>query len=155
MAGFKRSVKLTHFFPVSIDLKQGLMIHSSFAFRKTKRFHHGVQARLAHDAGHAGTGSIGDVQADFRSLDNARRLCTANVVRVEVDRQANLFPQGLDQLLGGIRLAKSSHVLDGDQVGSKFFEIFGQLDIIAQAIFVTLRVKNVAGVANRGLSQCT
>ena len=49
-----------------------------------------------------------------------RGLHAAGVVRVEVDRNADLLLQRLDQQLGGIGLAQAGHVLDGQDVAPIF-----------------------------------
>ena len=86
-----------------------------------------VQAGLRGQAGHRGDGAVGDVEADVGPAQHAGRLRPADVVRVEVDRHADFLAQGLDQPLGGHRLAQAGHVLDGDQVGPALLELLGQV----------------------------
>ena len=61
----------------------------------------------------------------------ARRMLAgvdaAGVVRVEVDRHADLVPQRLHQRVGRVRLAQAGHVLDGQDVRPHLHQLLGHL----------------------------
>ena len=61
-----------------------------------------VQARLRGQARHRRDRAVGDVEPDLGPLQHARGLGAADVVGVEVDRDADLLAERLDQLLGRV-----------------------------------------------------
>jgi len=89
------------------------------------------------------------IEADFRRIENGCRLNTTGVVRVEVDRQADLVAESLHQHAGCVRLAQTGHVFDGQHVGSHLLELFGAIHIVLEVVLRPLRVEDVACVADR------
>ena len=61
-------------------------------------------------------------------------LHAGRVVRVEVDRNADLLLERLDQQLGRVRLAQAGHVLDGQDVRAHLLQLLGQLDVVLQVV---------------------
>ena len=103
--------------------------------------------------GHRRDRAVGDVEADLGAAQHAGGLGAADVVRVEVDRHADLVAQRLDQSLGGHRLAQPGHVLDGDQVGAALLELLGEIDVIRQVVLGPLGIEDIARVADRRLAE--
>ena len=87
------------------------------------------------------------------ALQDAGGLAAADVVGVEVDRQADLLAQGLDQPLGRVRLAEPGHVLDGDQVGPALLQLLRHRDVVLQVVLGPGGVEDVAGVADGRLAE--
>ena len=72
---------------------------------------------------------------------------------MQVDGQAHLLLQGGHQLLGGVGLQQTGHVLDGQHMGAPLLQLLGEVDIIFQGVLVLGLVQNIAGVAHGGLQQ--
>ena len=67
---------------------------------------------------------------------------------VQMNRNADVFFQRLDQFVGCQRLQQTGHILDGQDVGAHFFQLFGHVDVVFQGILVPLGISDVAGVAD-------
>ena len=74
---------------------------------------------------------------------------------MQLYRNADLIFQGSDQLLGCIRLEKTGHILDGQNMGASFLQLFGHVNIIIKGIFIPLGIHNIAGIANGGFTDLT
>ena len=70
-----------------------------------------------------------------------------------MDGDTHFTLQRLDQFLGGVRAAKTGHVLDGQDVCAHALQFFGQLDVVLEGEGVAPAVKDVAGVAQGSLAQ--
>ena len=127
-ARLERSVHGADVFPVAADLDQSPVIDAAVARGEAQRLDDRAQAGLRGQARHRGHGPVGDVEPDLGTLEDAGGLGPADVMRVEVDRQADLLTQGLDQFPGGERLAQAGHVLDGDQVRPALLQLAGHRD---------------------------
>ena len=114
----------------------------------TSEFRFGCEVRPDIGA----TARVGDVEPASAALRIARGLHAAGVVRVEVDRDADLLLQRADQLFGRVRLAQAGHVLDGQDVRAHLLQFLGQLDVILQVVLAAARVEDVAGVADGRLA---
>ena len=146
--GVERAVIFTHRLPVVGELIQRLKVQPGVARRVLERGHDAVQVRLARAAAHAGECEIHYVHARLGGVEDGSGLHAAGVVRVEVDGQANLLFQRLDQLLRGEGTAQAGHVLDGDHVRAQLFQLLGQSDVVFEGILVALWIKDVARVAD-------
>ena len=105
IAGRTRTARtVPDFFPVAADLDQGLVVNAGVARCEAKRLDDRAQAGLRGQARHRSHGPIGDVQPDFGALEDAADLGSANVVRVEMDRQ-RLLPDGASRSASGRRTA--------------------------------------------------
>ena len=80
--------------------------------------------------------------------EQRRDLAAGAVVRVEMDRDADLLLERSHQQLGRVRLAQPGHVLDGQQVRAQLLQFLGQIDVVLQAVLGPCRIEYVAGVAN-------
>ena len=72
---------------------------------------------------------------------------------VEVDRNADLLLERVNELLRRVRLQQTGHILDAEQVRAAMLQLLGELDVIIERIAVALRVENVARVAHGGFEQ--
>ena len=81
-----------------------------------QRFDDRAQIRLRSEAAHRIHRAVDGVGARIDRREHARRSDAARVVRVEMDRQADLFLQRLDQRERRARLAQPGHVLDAEDV---------------------------------------
>src|SRR5271157_560266 len=71
------------------------------AWGEAKRLDDRAQAGLRGQARHRGHCSVGNVEPDRGTLEDAGGLGPADVMGVKVNRQAYLLTQRLDQFLGG------------------------------------------------------
>ena len=102
---------------------------------EAQRLDQRVQARLDGQAGHRSAWRRRRCRGRPRPPCSTLAACdAAGVVRVEMDRDADLLLQRLDQRLGGVGLAQAGHVLDGQQVGAQLLQFLGQLDVILQVV---------------------
>ena len=85
-------------------------------------------------------------------LEHGGGVDAAGVVGVEVDGDADLLAQGLDQLFGGVGPAQAGHVLDGQDVRAHALQLLGHADVVVERILVALGVEDVAGVADGGFA---
>jgi len=68
---------------------------------------------------------------------------------VKVNWDGELLAKCAHELEGGVRLAQSGHVFNGEKVRAEFFELLGHADVVLEGIFWAARVEDVSGVANR------
>ena len=71
---------------------------------------------------------------------------------VEVDRQADLLFQGLDQQLGGGGFQQACHVFQAQNMRACGFEFLRAGDVVFQIIFGAGRVQHIAGIADRAFA---
>jgi len=76
-------------------------------------------------------------------------------VSVEVNRNADLFFQGLDQLVSGHRFQETRHILNSQNMGSPLFQFLGHANVVIQIILLSGLVENIAGVADAGFCNLT
>ncbi len=58
----------------------------------------------------------------------------------------------MNEVVGGLRFAEAGHVLDAEDVGTHFFELFGLFDIVVEVVFGAGGVEDIAGVADGGFA---
>ena len=112
----------------------------------------GVEVRLAGGAGHGGEGAIDDIDAGFGGFEDGGGGDAGGVVGVEVEGESDFVFEGFDELEGGVGFQEAGHVLDGEDVGAHFLELFGHPDVVSEGVFVALGVEDVAGVADGGFA---
>ncbi|MPM69772.1 hypothetical protein SDC9_116720 [bioreactor metagenome] len=71
-------------------------------------------------------------------------------MRMEVDWQASFFLERFHKFLGSIWFAQSRHILDGYDVRAAFFKLLCEFDVIIECIFIAVRIKYVARIADCG-----
>ena len=72
---------------------------------------------------------------------------------MQMNWDADLFLKCLDKLCSGVWFDKTSHILDSQDVGSHLLQFFCNTYIVLKAIFVTLWIVDIAGVAHCCLAQ--
>ena len=92
------------------------------------------------------------MHARLGGLENGAGVQAAGVVRVEVNRNAELLAQGLHQPFGGIGTAKARHVLDAENVRAHAFQFLRHADVVVQRVFLASGVQHVAGVTYGGFA---
>ena len=95
---------------------------------------------------------VGHVHAGVGRFENGARVDAAGIVRVEVDRDADLLAQRLHQFLGRIGLAQPGHVLDGEDVRAHPLQLLRHAHVVLQRVLVALGIEDVAGVADGGFA---
>ena len=75
------------------------------------------------------------------------------VVRVEMDRRADLLAQRREEHARRGRLHHARHVLHRDDVRAGLLQLARQPDIIGEVVFRPRRIEDVAGVADRRLAE--
>ena len=71
---------------------------------------------------------------------------------MKVNWDGDLLTKSFDQLICGVRVAESRHVLEGKNVCSHYFQLLRHLDVIFERIFITIGAKDVARVTNSGFA---
>lgn len=146
----ERGVGVAHAFPV---VRQGLQLAEIdfwVALAALERRGDPAEVGLRGKAGERIEGAIDRIATGFDGGQHRGGGDAAGVVGVEVQRQADLFLQRLDQGGNRSRLADAGHVLDTDDVGTGFLKLFGEIDVVSQVEFRPAAVEEVAGVAERG-----
>ena len=75
------------------------------------------------------------------------------VVRVEMDRQADLLSQRLDQDAPPRGFSRPAMSLIAEDMAAGPLELLGELDVIGERIFGAVGIENVAGVADRAFGE--
>lgn len=70
---------------------------------------------------------------------------------VQVDRQAELAAQRRYEGRGGRGAQQARHVLDGQDVCARFYDLFGQAEVVIERVEALARVGQVRGVAEGDL----
>ena len=76
-------------------------------------------------------------------------------MRVEMDRQADFGFQRFDQYFGCIRLEHAGHVFQAQNMGTGRFQLLAHSNIVFQVVLRSVRIKNVAGIANGTFANLT
>ncbi len=150
--GVERRVELADFFPVIGEFVERVEVQLGVARRVLERGDDAVEVRLRGAAGHRGDGEIDNVHTRLAGLEDAGRVDAAGVVRVEVDRNADLVLERLDQFLRGERAADAGHVFDREEVRAHLLQLLRELHVVLEGEFVPSGIEDVAGVADGGLA---
>ena len=118
--------------PVVGQLSQWLRVEAGIERGVAGGVDEGVEIRLARQASKRGECGIDHAGAVPGGFEERRHLGARCIVRVEVDRDADFSPQGRHQLAGGERLAEARHVLDGEHVGAKLFQLLAELHVVVE-----------------------
>ena len=71
---------------------------------------------------------------------------------MEMDGDADLLFQGVDEVVGGLRFAEAGHVLDAEDVRAHFLKLLRLRDVVVEVVFRAGGIEDVAGVADGGLA---
>ena len=112
-----------------------------------------AQAGLRGQARHGVHGGVDRIHAGLDRGQDAGAGDARGVVGVEVDRQADLVLERLDQGAGGRGLEQARHVLDAQDVAAGGLQLLGEADIVAERVLGAVGVEDVAGVADRTLGE--
>ncbi len=74
-------------------------------------------------------------------------------MRVEVNRQADLVLESLDQGIGRAGTAQSGHVLDPENVGAGRLQLARELQVVVEGVLLFVRIAQVSRVANGSFAQ--
>ena len=151
--GVEGRVVFADLLPVVGEAVERLEVELGVARGVLQGGHHRVEVGLRGAAAHGGQRQVHHVDPGVARPQDAGGVDAAGVVGVEVDGDAHLVLQGLDQLLGGVGTAQARHVLDGQQMSSHALQFLGQLDVVLEREGVAAAVEDVAGVAERALAQ--
>lgn len=127
--------------PVVRELLELVGVEAGVALVALQRRDDGVEGQLARDEGHRGDRGVDDVDARLGCHEDGRDLVAADVVRVQMDRHADLVFEGRHELLCGVGLEEAGHVLDGDHVRAALFELLGGSDVIFERVLVARRIE--------------
>ncbi len=119
----------------------------------TQRFDDRAEVRLRSQAAHRIERAVHSVRARVDRREHARRGDAAGVMRVEMDRQAGLFLQRLDQRKRCARLAQPGHVLDAQDVRASALQVARERHVVLEVVLRLARIGEIAGVADRRLAQ--
>ena len=107
-----------HGLPVEADLPDRLGVEAGVALGVAQRLDDRAEAGLRGHAGHGVHGGVDGVDARLDGGEHAGAGDAGGVVGVQVDRQADLFLQRLDQHARGRGLEQPGHVLDAEDVAA-------------------------------------
>ena len=151
-AALEGIIALADVLPVVGEVLETIQIQTGVPLGSLQCRHNGVEGGLAGHAGHGGDGAVHHVHTGLGSQQAGGHLVAGGVVGVELDGDADLLLQRGDQLLGGVGLQNTGHILDGQHMSAAMLQLLGHLHIVVQRVFVSLGIQNVAGVADGSLT---
>ena len=123
--GVEGCVVFADFLPVVGEAVERLEVELRVARCVLQRGHHRVEVGLRGAAAHGCERQIHHVDPGVARPQNASGVDAAGVMGVEVDGDAHLVLQRLDQLLSGVGSAQAGHVLDGQDVCAHALQFLG------------------------------
>ena len=151
--GFEGGVLAARRLPIKADAADRLGIEPRIAVGVTQGFDQRAEARLRGRAGHRVHRRVDRIHARFDRGQHRRARNPRGVVRMEMDRQPDLLSQRLDQNPRRGGLQEAGHVLEAEDVATRPFQVFGQVDIVAERIFGTVGIENISGVTDRAFGE--
>ena len=134
---------LAHAFPVFRDLEEQAQVKAGVVAAFLERCGEHLDSRLGVAEGKRRGCGVNDGSAGFSGLDVVCRGHAADVMAVQVQRQADFRVERLHDALGAIRREHARHILDADGVRAQILEL---LAVFKEAIE---RVNRAYGVGNR------
>ena len=122
------------------------------AIRVVKRFDDRAQAGLGCSARKRVHGSVHRVHAGFGCSEDRRTRNAGCIMRVEVDRQTNLFFQGFDENGCRGRFQQTRHIFQADNVSPRIAQRFTHIDIVVQVVFGAVWIKDITGITDRAFT---
>ena len=114
-----------------------------------------TQIGLRCQAAHGIHGTIDGIATGVDRCQHAGRTHAAGVMRMKMNRQADLIFQRPDQCTCCSRLAHACHIFDADDIHTRTLEFFCHRHVIRQTVFRTRRIERIARIANRAFAQRT
>ena len=139
-------------FPVVGNFVQRLQIKPGVALSELQRRNNGIQVGLAGRTRHGSDREVRDVHARFRRRQHRRGRGATRIVRVEMDRDADLLLQRLHQHMRRRRTAQARHVLDRQNMCAHPLQFLRQLHVVTERVFAARLVENVPRVADRSFT---
>ena len=136
---------LAHAFPVFRNLEQKTQVKASVVAALLERCREHLDSRLGIAEGERRGRGVNDRGAGLGGLDVVCRSHTADIVAMQVQRQADFRVERLHDALGAIRREHARHVLDADGISTQILEL---LTVIKEAV---KRMNRADGVRNRTL----
>ncbi len=138
---------LAHLLPVLGDLEEQIEIQIGVVAALLQGGHDHLDGRVRVAEGERRVGGVGHGHAGLGGLQDIGRGHAADVVAVDVHRQADFLVEGLHHALGAVRGEHAGHVLDGDGVGAQILQLLAVLQVGVQ------RVHRRDGIGDGALEQ--
>ena len=123
-----------------VQVKAGVVVGALQGGDQTLSGHmRGAQREGAH-------GGINDICASLDALQNGHGSKTCGVMAVDIHGDLDGLFQLLDQVIAGVGLQQTGHILDADRVGTHLFQSLG---VVGEVLVVMYRAQ---GVADAGLN---
>ena len=148
-AAFEGGILRAHMFPIGGQLADGSDIKARVAFGVAQGFDDGSKAGLRRAARKRIHRNIHGIDTRIAGSQNRARRRARGVMGVEMDWQADLLLQGLDQNLGRRRFHQARHVLQAQHMGPCRLQLLAAGDVVFQVILGAVRVQNIASIADR------
>ncbi len=148
----KGGIPLPHVRPVVGELLEAVGVQPGVPLLPAERGDHRIEGGLAGHGGHGVHRAVHDVHPGLSRHQEGRHLVAGGIVGVEVDGNAHLLLEGLHQLLGGVGLQESGHILDAQDVGPSALQLLGHVHIVGNGVAVPFGVQNIASVADGRLA---
>ena len=133
---------LAHALPVLGDLEEQIEVEPGVVAAFLKRRHEHFDGGLGIAERERGRRRVDDGGAGFGGFDVVRRRHAADVVAVQMERQADFGVERLHDALGAVRREHARHVLDADGVRAQILQL---LAVLQEAI---KRVNRAYGVGD-------
>ena len=127
------------------DFEQQADVQTGVVFGSLEDFHQRFGRGMGRPHGHRGDGGVDHFGPGLRGLDQGGHGHAGGRVGVDVNGQIDRFPDGLDQIVGGVGGEQGGHVLDADGVGAHFLQALGESGVAFDGVY------RGDGVADGGL----
>ena len=147
------AVEVAHLLPIGRQRHHRIGVDPRVAGGMAERGDDRAEAGLRGEPAHRIHRRVDGVDPGLDRGEHAGGGDPAGIVGVEVDRDADLPLQRLDEDAGGRRLAQPRHVLETEDMGARRLQLAGQRDVVVEVVFRAAGIGDVAGVADRRLAE--
>ena len=125
---------LAHLLPVLGDLEQQIEVEVGVVAALLQGGHDHLHRRMRVAEGQRRMGRVGHGHAGLGGLQDVGRGHAADVMAVDVHRQADFLIERLHHTLGAIGREHAGHVLDGDGVGAQILQLLAVFQVGIQRV---------------------
>ncbi len=151
-SAFEGRVLVAHALPVVGNLADRGDIEPGVAVGMGQSLDDGAEAGLRGAAREGVHRGIDGRDPGIGGGEDRRPGDAGRVVGVEMDRQADLFLQRLEEDAGCSGFQKPRHVLEAENMGAGGFQRLAHRDVVFQVVFRAVGIEDVAGIADRAFA---
>ena len=119
-----------HGFPITGQLVHSIYIKTRLARMAAESVVQAAAAGLGGTVAHSAHSSIYDINAGINCTCVGVDSVAAALVGVQMDRYVDIGFEAAYQAVSCFRLQQAGHILDGDDVGTGFFQLLSHIDVV-------------------------